>query len=578
MNGTKSRKLPYAVANFEQIREEGYSYVDKTAFIAALEEYQVPVFLRPRRFGKTLWCSTLECYYDVLRADKFQALFGELDIGRSPTGRQNKYLVLRLNFSMVQGSLDLGDLEASFRDVCRGAFQGFLTRYAVYFRDKVDLGSGEVPAGAMLRRILEACSAFDSPPIYLIVDEYDNFSNQYVTSGREDIYQNLTTGDSFFRTFFKVVKAGCESRAIGKVFITGVLPITMDDLTSGFNIAEVATSAPELHGMLGFTQVEVDIYLEQVFDDFDIDHSMLESTRELVRGWYNGYRFRSDASETLYNSTILTYFLKSLALRKSYPEDMVDPNVKTDVSWIERLGHGGGSPLELMQDLLRGDGLPYDARQLRDRFSMARFFLREHFAMSLFFLGMLTIKDEHYLAFPNQTLASIFADYYSQLANIEVSKGYDGYFSDFRKDLDLGKLFAGFWKSYIGQIPAQAFDQINENFVRTTFFELCTRYLSDQFVFEIEVNRPSGRSDWEMRGRSQGRYRDHHWVVEFKYLPKSIGAKLLERQEPPKDAADQVRSYGNDIRKRGSNSRIRLSVCLVSGRDGFRWWDLPIEV
>jgi hypothetical protein len=574
MNGSKSRKLPYAVANFEQIREEGYSYVDKTAFIPALEEYQVPVFLRPRRFGKTLWCSTLECYYDILRADKFQALFGDLDIGRAPSGHQNKYLVLRLNFSMVQGSPNLGDLEASFRDVCRGAFQGFLTRYASFFRDTVDLGSGEIPAGGMLRRILEACCAQVLPPIYLIVDEYDNFANQYVTSGRNDIYQDLTTGDSFFRSFFKVVKAGCESRAIGKVFITGVLPITMDDLTSGFNIAEVATLAPELHGMLGFTQVEVDLYLEQVFDDFGIEPSMLEATRDLVRGWYNGYRFRSDAKETLYNSTILTYFLKSLALRKSYPEDMVDPNVKTDVSWIERLGFPGGSPLELMQDLLRGDGLPYDARQLRDKFSMSRFFQREHCAMSLFFLGMLTIRDERYLAFPNQTLASIFADYYSQLANIEVSKGYDGYFADFRQDLDLGKLFGGFWKSYIGQIPAQAFDQINENFVRTTFFELCTRYLSDQFVFEIEVNRPSGRSDWEMRGRSEGRFRGRQWVVEFKYLPRSTGGKVLEQKDPPKDALEQVQAYGRNILEREPRSQVWMSVCVVAGTGGFRWWDL----
>ncbi|MBK8803944.1 MAG: AAA family ATPase [Fibrobacteres bacterium] len=568
----KPRKLPYAVANFEQIHEEGYSFVDKTAYIRELENFQVPVFLRPRRFGKTLWCSTLECYYDILRKERFQELFGGLDIGRDPTGLQNKFMVLRFNFSQVQVSDQLPALEQSFRTICHAALQPFCEKYAGHLGNLVIDESKSVSDN--FSRILAQAAKPGVPPIYLIIDEYDNFSNQYVTSGRDDLYQNLTTGDSFFRTFFKVVKAGCESRAIGKVFITGVLPITMDDLTSGFNIAEIVTLAPELHGMLGFTQAEVDRYLGQVYEDYAMDRASFDSTRELVRSWYNGYKFLPDTEETLYNSTILTYFLKTFALRKAYPEDMVDPNVKTDVSWIERLGFGSGTPLDLMQDLLRGDGLAYDARQLRDKFNMSRFFQREHFAMSLFFLGMLTVKDRRYLAFPNQTLASIFADYYSQLARIEVSRGYDGYFADFRQDLDLGRLFGGFWKVYMGQIPAQAFDKINENFIRTTFFELCTRYLLLDFSFGIEVNHASGRADWEMLGRPETEYRNQKWIVEFKHFPNSSGKTPSDFTVPDPQAVAQAEGYKRDTLAQFPQYQVRTAVCMTVGNQGFRWFDL----
>lgn len=567
------KKLPYAVANFEEIREEGYSLVDKTAYIRELENFRVPVFLRPRRFGKTLWCSTLECYYDIQRKERFQELFGDLDIGKNPTPSRNSYMVLRLNFSKVQVSEKISELERNFSGICNLALDSFLECYRTFLTSNVAIDPTR-PVSENLDVLLDAVSRSKAPPIYLVVDEYDNFSNQYLTSGRSDLYQNLTTGDSFFRTFFKVVKAGCESRAIGKVFITGVLPITMDDLTSGFNIAEIVTLAPELHGMLGFTQKEVDHYLEQVFQDFQIDADILEPTRELVRNWYNGYRFLPQADESLYNATILTYFLKNLALRKSYPQDMIDPNVKTDVSWIKRLGFGEGSPLQLTQTLLANNGIAYDTRTLSDKFNMTRFFEQDHYGASLFFLGMLTIKDRDLLAFPNQTLSSIFADYFSDLANVEVSKGYTEWFRAFRKDQDLGKLFEGFWIVYMGQIPAQAFDKINENFIRTAFFELCTRYLSFAFTFGIEVNHPSGRSDWEMLGRPESEYRNRKWIVEFKHYPKSSGKTLEEITAPdPQDVA-QAQGYKRDTLAQFPSYDVRAAVCVTVGNTGFRWFEL----
>ncbi len=574
MQAPTRKKLPYAVSNFEEILEEGYYVVDKTSFIRELEIFKVPVFLRPRRFGKTLWCSTLECYYDIGRKARFESLFGNLAIGKNPTPLRNSFMVLRLNFSVVQVSFDLDVLERNFTDNCLGAFGSLLIRYRAYFKDGLTLDPSK-PAAQSLESILQFASAQGLPPIYLIIDEYDNFVNQLITSKREDLYGELTSGDSFFRTFFKGIKAGCETRAIGKVFITGVLPITMDDLTSGFNIAEIVTLEPALHNMQGFTQSEVHTYLETVVRDHDLSMDILPETLLVVKNYYNGYRFLPDAPDSLYNATILTYFLKYFANHKGqYPRDMIDSNVKTDVSWIERLGFGGSSPLDLMETLLQGEGLPYDNRSLTDKFNMRRFFETNHYPASLFFLGMLSAQDETHLCVPNQTIQSILADYYNTLARIEVADGYGGAFSAFRKDLDLSSLFGCYHKVYLGQIVAQAFDKVNENFVRLTFFELCSRYLSQQFSFAIEAQYPSGRSDWELLGRPDSIYKNQKWIVEFKYLSKSNKAKLTDFDSPPADAVAQVEGYKAQTLADFPQYTVHTAVCVVQGRDGFKWWDL----
>jgi hypothetical protein len=568
------RKLPYAVSNFEELREEGYFYIDKTAFIRELEWYEVPVFLRPRRFGKTLWCSTLECYYDVLRKPKFQALFGDLHIGKNPTGNQNSYMVLRLNFSVVQVSFDMAQLDRNFSESCLGAIQSFLQRYQDYFKDEVTLNL-ERPIARNVEAILQYAREQNLPPIYLIIDEYDNFVNQLITSRRDDVYKQVTTGDSFLRTFFKAIKAGTESGAIGKVFITGVLPVTMDDLTSGFNIAEIVTLEPVLHNMLGFTHAEMDDYLRRVMLEYQIEEALFASTKELVKNYYNGYRFLLGAPDTLYNATILTYFLKYFALHQGqYPADMIDPNVKTDVGWIERLGGGSEAALTLTKTLLNERGLPFDVRALSDRFNANRFLEREHYPVSLFFLGMLTIHDRDILGFPNQTVAEVFANYFNILAHVEVSSGYNEMFTAFLQDQDLGKLFAGYYRQYIGQIPAQAFDKINENFIRTTFFELCSRYLSMDFSFGIEVNYPSGRCDWEMLGRPEGQYHNQKWMVEFKYLRQNSGGNIADLTEPSADAVAQVHGYAKDSKAAFPAHTIRTAVCVVQGHAGFKWFDV----
>ena len=571
--------IPYGVGNFEEIRESNYHIVDKTDFLPLLENYKVPVFLRPRRFGKTLWCSLLECYYDINRKNKFDALFGNLKISASPTDLKNTCMVLRFNFSTVTVKSDLSVLEDNFNSVNYPVLDSFLHIYRAYFQENIQLDE-TIPLASSLAKIFQYIQKHQLPPIYIIIDEYDNFTNQLIISGKDDLYYHLTTaredGDSFFRTFFKVIKAGVESQSVGKVFITGVLPITMDDLTSGFNIAEIITLKEDFHNMLGFTQVEVDHYLNAVIRENQLSTENLPIIQELIKNFYNGYQFDVEAEEKLYNSTIITYFLKNLVTSKGkIPKDLIDPNLKTDVNWIRRLSSEETGALELTETLMRDGKLPYDDAMIKEKFNMRTFFEKDFYPVSLFYLGMQTLKDDFYMSFPNQTMRQIFAEYHNELSRIEVSKGYTSYFEQFLKDMDLIQLFSGYWKTYIGQIPAQAFDKVNENFIRTTFFELCSRYISRYFTFGIEVNHPSGRSDWEMLGKFHTQYANQMWLIEFKYFTRSDSSKWSQKINAPQQSdIDQVNRYAQDILNKFPNYHIRKYVCYVFGNKDFNMFEL----
>ena len=562
-------RIPYAVSNFEELIEEGYYFVDKTAYVRQLEQYKVPVFLRPRRFGKSLWCSMLECYYDVNRREKFDRLFGTLAIGQDPTPERNSYLVMRFDFSKIEVRADYEELRKNFDGECANSFSRFVHSYQELLGE-CDIDP-KAHASACLAGILTQVANRRLPPVYLIIDEYDNFANQLITTHQDALYREITTSDSFLRAFFKVIKAGIGDRTVGRTFITGVLPITMDDLTSGFNIAEIVTLAPKLLAMLGFTQAEVDRYVETVFADYHIDSQLKPQIISVLREFYNGYAFAVDMTDRLYNSTIISYFFKYFVMNDGkMPTDFIDDNLRTDVSWIQRLASGEQPALAILERILLENTLAYDEGILVSKFNITQFFDREFYPISLFYLGMLTIQDRFQMSIPNQTMRKIFAGYFNTLSHIEVTQGYTPYFQQFVTDLDLGNLFAGYWEVYIGQLPAQLFEKMNENFFRTTFFELCSRYLSRDFSFGVEVNHPSGRSDFEMLGKPDSVFAREKFVVEFKYTPVREEATCRWLQLPAPLQADvaQVTAYAADIKREFPNSPCAATLSISwGGRD-----------
>ena len=413
------------------------------------------------------------------------------------------------------------------------------------------------------------------PPLYLIIDEYDNFTNQLITTFKDTLYSELTTGDSFLRTFFKVIKEGVKSQGIGGVFITGVLPITMDDLTSGFNIAQMVTLQPGLVNMLGFTYEETETYLQAIFEGYGFDKTLLPEIRQIVRNNYDGYRFLPNA-DPIYNSTILTYFLSDFTINNgTIPDELIDENLRTDLGWIKRLTLGEERAKDMLHQLVYEGTLGYTREMLKSKFTREQFFKKEFYPISLYYLGMTTLADNFDMVLPNNTMRTIFVDYYNTLNDLRgTADKYIGFFRQFTKDHSVETLFDGYYRVYLGQFPAQSFDKMNENFIRNTFYELCNRYLSSEYLFALEQNYPSGRADWEITGRPGTSYHRNKQIVEFKYFPSKEAKRILALEEPNIEDVEQVCRYAVDAKELLPEFHIRQFVIYVAANKGYRIWEV----
>ncbi len=320
----KYKRVPYGVTDFELMNTENYYYVDKTAFIHKIENAaRFLFFLRPRRFGKSLLLAILEDYYDITKAHVFDTFFGNTYIGKNPTENRNAYLLLRFNFSAV--SPESEKVQASFEDHCRIRFWEFNERNkqfldSEYFEKFNSLTS----ASSMLDYLLNYCS-LRNLKVFLAIDEYDNFSNTILADQGKEAYERLTHGDSFFRHFFNVIKTGTTSNnaALSRLFITGVSPLTMNDVTSGFNIGTNISFDANFNEMVGFTTEEV----SQILHYYYSEKALLQSPDELLpimSKWYNNYRFSPKGVSRMFNSDMVWFFVSSCIAQKEIPMDLSD--------------------------------------------------------------------------------------------------------------------------------------------------------------------------------------------------------------------------------------------------------------
>jgi hypothetical protein len=351
----------------------------------------------------------------------------------------------------------------------------------------------------------------------------------------------------------------------------------MDDLTSGFNIGQIITLKNQVLEMMGFTQAEVDAYLDAIFAEHDWPEETHARVVDDLRSHYDGYHLLPDAVHPLYNSTICNFYLNDLVINDGeIPTETIDPNLSVDINWLRRLAGSDESTRSLLETLMFDGALPADQTMLASSFSMSRFFDPTFLPLSLYYLGLLTFHGEYALGFPNLTVKTLFTRYFNEMEGIAVSSGYGGMFEQFLRDHDLAALFAGYWKVYVGQIPAQAFDKANENFFRTTFYELCTRYLFRHLTFAIETNHPSGRSDWEAIGRPGSQFESLAMVVEFKHFSRPEGVRLgvFGWTEARPDEIAQVTGYAEDLKRRYPNLSVRRHVAYTVASAGFRFFTL----
>ena len=565
--------IPYAVANYADLRDRGFYYVDKTDYIPRLEAYNAPVFLRPRRFGKSLLVSTLAHYYDRTLTHRFEDLFGGTYIGSHPTPEHNRYMIIRYDFSAMVMADNIEGLEQNFNILNRGPVEIMVTHNRDLFGD-FQFSTRE-NAAQMLEEALAYARAHDLPPVYILIDEYDNFTNQLLTSYNDPLYEKVTTADSFLRTFFKVIKKGIGEGSIRTCFCTGVLPVTMDDLTSGYNIAEILTLESDFINMLGFTHAETDAYLRYVLDKYTGSQERYDEIWQLIVNNYDGYRF-SPKGEKLFNATILTYFLKKFAVNKGeVPEEMIDENLRTDIGWLRRLTLSLENSKAMLDALVIDNGLAYNVADLSSKFNKQKFFDKNFYPVSLFYFGMTTLQNNFRMALPNLTMRSIYMDYYNVLNRIDGGANrYVPTYERFVDERDFESLVRNYFEQYLGQFPAQVFDKINENFIRCSFFELVSRYLSSCYTFAIEQNNSEGRADFEMTGIPGTDYYTDDRLVEFKYYKAKEAEKMLGPDAPLPEHVEQVHRYAEDTLRHFPNYKVRAYVVYICANRGWKCWEV----
>ena len=567
--------IPYGLADFVRVRTDESYYVDKTPFIPRLERVGSFLgFLRPRRFGKSLLVSMLECYYDRNRRGQFERLFEGTWIYDHPTPEQGQYLVLRLDFSMVFAQSDR--VEASFDGQCSIVLDSFLHRYADCLPEERVAEIRRQPNFNLRFSHLLQVMADERLPFYLFIDEYDHFANNLLaTEGRES-YQRLTHGGGFFRHFFTLLKGatGQSGSGLKRLYLTGVSPLVLDDVTSGFNILRNLTLEPAFAGMAGFTEDETRNL---------IDHFAAISQRPgapdsvalwpLLTQWYNGYRFNPKSTETVFNSDMVLYFALTLYERGEPPDELIDINVRTDYSKLRYLVQMGqslnGNFARLKAVLEEGEA----HGPIIGSFPVARLTEPQHFISLLYHLGLLThggMKEGRVrLTVPNETIWQLHYSYLrdaywevnvftpalwtlqDHLAALAYRGEWTGFFdylaqqvaeqTSVRDYLQGEKVIQGFLLAYLNVLP----------FYLTRSEREAGRGFPDLFLEPFLMKHPDLR---------------HSYLIELKYLRR--GEDTPERRAALiADGAAQLRRYlaDVDLRRRVGSTQLHGLLLVYHG-------------
>jgi hypothetical protein len=307
---------------------------------------------------------------------------------------------------------------------------------------------------------------------------------------------------------------------------------------------------------------------------YDIDPANRAVVEAVIKNHYDGYHFITTDGEDIYNSTILMYFLNKFINEKTIPKRLTDLNLKTDISWIRRLTASNPQQTkEFVEQLILHNKILYDDVFLVEKFNMFQFFEKGFFPISFFYLGMLTKQDDFYLKLPNLNLRQIFIEYFNEINHIDVSTRYTDIMQHFVNEPQLEALFAGYWAQYVSQLPEAIFQQVNENFYRTTFFELCSRYLSRWFVWHVERSYPQGKTDLEFVGKYHEKFAGLRWVIEFKYYSNAEFRKLkttIEDFQLRAEDTQQIAGYVEGLKEEYPEAHISQFVIYCFGNRGFR--------
>ena len=545
------KRLPYGINDFEAVIEQNQYYVDKTMYLPLLENQPSNIiFIRPRRFGKSIFLSMLHAYYDCSKKKKFQTLFGDLWVGKHPTPLQGRYQVLHLDFSYVGGSID--KLEENFDMYLRVKLDGFMRIYQEFYLTDFKEKFFKTDSATEKLALLQDETATKGIPLYLIIDEYDNFTNTVLNEQGENVYWAITHADGFYRDVFKKFKGMFE-----RIFITGVSPVTLDDVTSGFNIGWHISTKPEFNQMLGFSLEEVRKMFAYYKEVGGIPAtSDIEVMIDEMKPWYDNYCFSKKALETqskVFNCDMVIYYLRNYMDYGQAPDLMIDPNTRTDYNKMKKL---------LLLDKLDGDrkGVIRTIAEtgqivttLEETFPASRLTNPQTFTSLLFYYGMLTIKD----TFGDMQILGI--------PNNNVRKQYYGYLLEQyqeEKFVDLNQMkilftymaLEGKWRDAL-EAMAKAYEDVSsvrdgiESERNLQGFFMAYLNLNNYYYTAPELELNHGYCDFFLLPNLTHYATKHSYILELKVLPKKDyeakpeDGKLSKAEVQWQEAEGQVRRY-----------------------------------
>ena len=578
MEQNRAKQIPYGIQDFVQVITQNYYYVDKTMYIPKLEDSHNNLFcIRPRRFGKSVLLSMLHAYYDCRTKDKFQEWFGDLWIGKNPTPLQGRYQILHLDFSQVGGMIE--NLEEKFNFYLGVQLNGFVRDYLEFYSEKVQRQVEETKDAGGKLAIIQSEARSKSYPLYLIIDEYDNFTNTVLNEQGENVYWAITHAEGFYRDIFKKFKGSFE-----RIFMMGVSPVTLDDVTSGYNIGWHISTKEEFNQMLGFSTEDVREMFTYYKSEGKIPaDSDIEAIIKEMKPWYDNYCFSEDALLTqskVFNCDMVLYYLRNYMSRGQSPKEMIDPNTKTDYNKMKKL---------IQLDKLDGDrkGVLHSIIEdgeiicnLVETFPAYKITDPDIFPSLLFYYGMLTIKG----TFGSQLILGI--------PNNNVRNQYYGFLLDEYQKVNRVNLnnlstlftymaFDGKWKECLEYMATEyakvssVRDGIEAERNLQGFF---MAYLSMNNYYytapELEMNH--GYCDFFLLPDLTHYPTKHSYIIELKVLSKaefnamSKDGKHTKAELQWQEAVEQIQKYAAAPRVEALRQGTTLHKIIMQ----FEGWEL----
>ena len=568
----KAKKISYGHCNFEKIRTENYVYVDKSRFIEQLEneDNSYHFLIRPRKFGKTLFTSMLRHYYDICSANNFDKLFGDLYIGKNPTPKRNSLFVLKFSFS----GLDTNSkerFEASFTSEIRMSVQFFLTEHKDLLNDYETLKKDAWNITNVREHIEFAFNIISSfnRKAYIIIDEYDHFANDLIAKGsnlKTTEYKELIWANGVVRDFYETLKENTK-KYIDTIFITGVTPMMLDDVTSGFNISNNLSNDLRFNEMLGFTEEEV----EFIIDECGIDRSKIKIDKKFL---YNGYKFHINAENKLYNSAMLLYILSKIKITNGDVEDIIDDNLKTDYGRIQQLLKKTKN-IEKLEKIIENENIP---SRVINRFSIEKIHDTQNFLSLLYYMGLVTVdsdeKGKPLLKIPNYSTKTMYWEYMERIIRDQNPKmTYDPNIimeglASLAFDNDYKPFFVGFFENFVSQISNRDLLEFSEKNVK---FLLLSILFQNNFYLPIsETENSKGYSDIYLQRRSY-LYPciTTDWVLEIKYIKQAEADKRHLITKAKNKAKEQLNRYkSSNLFK--DRTDVRYLMVIFIGKKSYK--------